>query len=1464
MTLGMHQSATASHIAGGDISYECVGKDSFLITVNIFRDCAGITVPQTIPVDFVSTCGQTVATNLVQQSSVEISQLCPSQLPNSSCNSGALPGVLHYVYSGIVVLDPPCNSWKMSWSECCRNASVSNLTSGLRTYLYTTMYSGVDSCNNSPLFTSLPIPYVCKDQVVNYNFGIVEPDGDSIVYFLSPGYVDDGVQVSYVGTYTEFQPFPGANAVLNQNNGQLTFTPTLAGVFVVVVRIEEYDRVTGVIKGTSIRDIQVVVQTCTNLQPVVDSPGIYNFTGTATLVDSNTINMCEGDSFSFDISMSDPDPLNIINLHNNIHLALGSSAKITTVSGNPATIHVSWVAPPGTPPYEAFTVTGIDNACPVVGIISAAFNVNVSPRTYAGPDVSICEGSQWADLQVTGGDNFTWFIISGPPLDTVKTSPNYNMTCWNCANPSVSPKATTTYGVFSDLKGTCYSLDTVTVTVNPNFNLTMPADTIICPIDTISLPASVDEPTFSYTYKWTPSQFMNYDNIINPKVLPKTPTSFVLTVEANGGCVKKDGVFVNLAPTFPTDLGVFGDTVLCLGDTIQLEIILASNSKASCGPSISPCIGNNLSGVIGRGSLSNSAWADPAPYAGSYASAVHQFLFRASELKAMGMTAGKISAISFDNLGIGAVTEYKSFQVEMGCTSSTDLSGGWESGLTTVLPAYTHTTIKGWNKHSFVTEYDWDGISNLVIQVCFTNQYAATNGEASTKFTTTSFQSTRFSKVGSGTACPPPFSSTATSGRPNVKFDFCTGANPKGFTYLWSPAGPTIDSVKSSHPKVSPLTTTTYNVLVKDTFGTCSGMTSHKVSVFTTFDASFNLIDTICYNGGQNTIKPNVGGGILTGTGVVDGQKGIFDPSVANIGTWPIKYTVTSLTGGCGSSFTKNVTVRPLPDATFTPKEFCLGSAPDTLKANTTGGVWGGTGISDTLNGIFRPGSLPAGVYDVTYSLRTPCLSIDTQQIRIIEPYSFTLKTPVVDVCEGSTVNLNNNINLSKNPLQGSGPIVTIWSDPNSLVDASGIFDAAKLAVGDYIVTLGIEGVGGYCGTSQTMTVRVQPIEYTSPSGDLAFCTNNKKARLFISPWLYGAGVTFKQTPIAPLGATDTLNIHSYGQNGEFDATIHGIGKWEFEVTYENRYGCVGVKIDTIYTLDTPKSPVIDPALFCEGDDVILSATGVNQDSIYWHNDYLLKDVRAIGSPQLWGIAPNPGANVYTVWATENNWACVSPRVEYILPIKPSPVADYEMAFTDTAGMNQVNVSYTNTPVYGMTPFIVDFSALNTNSTDTVVWYHNWDQYPDINKTNVNNTNNANVRFNYSIPNLDNTGQLISGKDVYVNQLIVTNQFGCKDTVSGEIYSRSSESLFNVFTPNGDGQNDIFYVPVFGLDDYKVQVFNRWGRLVNEWEDPSIGWDGEGQSDGVYFYVVTGVNQDADRTEYKKQGTVTLMGSGKK
>lgn len=94
----------------------------------------------------------------------------------------------------------------------------------------------------------------------------------------------------------------------------------------------------------------------------------------------------------------------------------------------------------------------------------------------------------------------------------------------------------------------------------------------------------------------------------------------------------------------------------------------------------------------------------------------------------------------------------------------------------------------------------------------------------------------------------------------------------------------------------------------------------------------------------------------------------------------------------------------------------------------------------------------------------------------------------------------------------------------------------------------------------------------------------------------------------------------------------------------------------------------------------------------------------------------------------------------------------------------------------------------------------------------------------------------------------------------------ASESVLNVpnaFSPNGDGQNDIYKVK----DDFKSiiefhgYIFNRWGKKLFEWKDITQGWDGKSGgsdvSDGAYFCRIDA--KGADGKEYKIRKTINLL-----
>jgi len=88
----------------------------------------------------------------------------------------------------------------------------------------------------------------------------------------------------------------------------------------------------------------------------------------------------------------------------------------------------------------------------------------------------------------------------------------------------------------------------------------------------------------------------------------------------------------------------------------------------------------------------------------------------------------------------------------------------------------------------------------------------------------------------------------------------------------------------------------------------------------------------------------------------------------------------------------------------------------------------------------------------------------------------------------------------------------------------------------------------------------------------------------------------------------------------------------------------------------------------------------------------------------------------------------------------------------------------------------------------------------------------------------------------------------------------------NVFSPNGDNQNDEFAILGGDVQSMELKIFNRWGELIFESNNQEIGWDGttfgrEIALPGVYVYRLDFVGFERDGSMFvgKKHGTVTLI-----
>jgi gliding motility-associated-like protein len=112
--------------------------------------------------------------------------------------------------------------------------------------------------------------------------------------------------------------------------------------------------------------------------------------------------------------------------------------------------------------------------------------------------------------------------------------------------------------------------------------------------------------------------------------------------------------------------------------------------------------------------------------------------------------------------------------------------------------------------------------------------------------------------------------------------------------------------------------------------------------------------------------------------------------------------------------------------------------------------------------------------------------------------------------------------------------------------------------------------------------------------------------------------------------------------------------------------------------------------------------------------------------------------------------------------------------------------------------------------------------------------------------------------------LKVSDAIGCEglDSVFVKVYNGPQYYVPNAFSPNGDGQNDIFRaIPVGISNTTYFRVFNRYGELLFETNQWLKGWDGtfkgKPQPSGSYVWSIKGT--DKDRKVVELQGSVILI-----
>jgi len=277
-----------------------------------------------------------------------------------------------------------------------------------------------------------------------------------------------------------------------------------------------------------------------------------------------------------------------------------------------------------------------------------------------------------------------------------------------------------------------------------------------------------------------------------------------------------------------------------------------------------------------------------------------------------------------------------------------------------------------------------------------------------------------------------------------------------------------------------------------------------------------------------------------------------------------------------------------------------------------------------------------------------------------------------------------------------------------------------------------------------------------------------------------------------------------------------------------------------------------------QGSSVVLRANSEGAAMYMWYKD----DVLVNGQNKATLITATAG--IYKV-ATVNKFGCtsdISDEIEVL--VLPQPIADVAITKRSESKIvvsDQVFEYYLN---------------VRNNGTDDATQLMIKDALPDnLSLENlaqptdgVASYDQLNRTINWNIPLMANGkfAELVikvrsKQSGLVTNTATVTaTEFdpNLANNTSTDKKEISGLRIPNVFTPNGDGKNDTFYIEhLKSFESNEITIINRWGSTVYQSNHYQNDWTAPGLADGTYFYVVKVRNGTATWQDYK--GYVTVI-----
>lgn len=1495
--------AQATHLVGGNIGYTYIGETSpgsqvyrYLVYMQFYLNCGDdsnwalqsllntnngimpVGVYLQDPLAPNADKQQVATANLTLGDSTAIVPNLPG-----GCTIGAGICTNLGTLSGTVDLPLNFGGYHLYFHMNARNLSITNLDDPNNTGIG--FYAFIPPPllpNSSPIWLGDPTPLLCINDTNTFVNSATDPDGDQLIFSFEvpynslnggggiidpPFFLPDNIPlVDYLPGYSVTQPFgAGGYSFIDGATGLTRYRPTVQGNYVVAVEVKEYRN--GILIGRTRRDLQLQAVVC----PPNDAPEPIG-------VQPISYSVQAGDQLCFDLSFQDPNAdslqLTASGIIFNSSLFTPPATITAPVDGQTSVASTfCWdtdCAQAQDQPY-LFSVSVTDNGCPprALDVIYSVLVMGInSPGNIVGPS-PVCEG-QLGSVYTTpniNGTTFAWTVTGGSLVTGQGT--NSITVDWGSAGPgSVEVVATNAQGCLSGPTTLQVNVVSLPVTIAG-------ADVLVCLGAGATLGSEPTGPPGS-SFQWTPAIGLDDPTNSNPVATPLVTTDYVVTVQ-NSGCANTDTVRVTVSDP-QVDAG--SDAAFCAGGSAQLQ------ATGTGGFSWAPATGLNATDIadpIATPSITTTytvtltdqanctdtdsvvvtvndlPTASAGPDATPCASTTIQL--GGAPTGPAGSTFAWSPAVGLNDNTLANPTLSVTVDVEYVVTV-TDANScvNTDTMEVTVLPLPDVDAGPDLEVcYGGSVQLQGSGTGALLWTPPFGLSDATAPDPICTPETTTIYTLTA---TGTNT-CTNSDQATITvnvlpSANAGPDRSICNGSGvvigtPGPGTFSWSPATG-LSATDIASPTASPSVTTTYTVTVLDAT-TCTAQDEVVVTVNEPGNAGDDGSITTCSSGATVDLGTLLGGTPDAGGIWLDpslaAHSAQLDPATDPSGN----YTYVAGDGTlCPDSAIVVVTIT-IPQIQFTGDQtICAG---DTTQITATGGdayAWSpATDISDaTIAGpLFYPGS--STTYTVTVTDGGGCTADALLDITV-----FTLPTANAGVddslCNGGS------LPIGGTPTGPSGASFQ-WSPATELDDPTAANPNASPSSTTIYSVLVTDN--NQCTATDTVMIEVFELPSLEAGSDVPLCTGS-------SVQLNATGTgSFVWSPGDGLSSTTIAN-----------PVASPTSTTAYTVTLTDGNGCSSTDGMTVTVNELPAVDAGSDAWLCEGSSVGL--TGSGNGTAAWSPAGSLNDPTSL-TP----VATPPNTTTYNLTITDANNCSASDAVTITVgndpPIdagsgasicggspvtlggSPTSVPGSSFQWTPATGLNDptspnpiatptVTTTYVLTVsndtctstasatitinALGQAGFTARFEPgcetlrgfLTDTSTDAVSW--NW----DLGNGTTSTDQDPQVFLPY-------------GQASTVT-LEITDAQGCTDSFS-QTYTMADYNemvdveIPNVFTPNGDGKNDVFTLNSDALlgPCTSMDVMNRWGQKVFVSLGNNITWDGRNFSGeicsaGTYFYVI--------------------------